>query len=148
MDDGGHAAEWDEFSTDVRKKDQTIRNAILAGVLIGLVLVGLHQLYFGSLRAARIESARIQAMSISKALASYRDDHEQELPKALQELLVRDANGKGPYLFGKDSLTDPWGLPFQYCRQGVMHRLEWPLREADVFTFVPENGRVIGNWKE
>jgi general secretion pathway protein G len=116
---------------------------ILVVVAIIVILAGLGGYYFiGALQGSQKDAAILRAKEVSKAIGVYYVDHQQ-WPASLDALLVRDQNGKGPYLKSRDYLLDPWGNLFQYDPSGQMNNG----LEPDVFCISPDQQK-IGNWTQ
>jgi general secretion pathway protein G len=85
------------------------------------------------LRKAKYETAKIQVDALSAAVDSFSIDNGR-LPtsqEALQALIEKPAdlpNWDGPYIKKKESLIDPWGVPYKYRAPGKS-------REYDVYSF-------------
>jgi general secretion pathway protein G len=116
---------------------------ILIVVAIIVVLASLGGVYlFGALRQSQEDVAIMKAKDIGKAIGMYALNHNGQFPTSLQQLLVQDNNGHGPYLKGQDYLMDPWGQPYQYNQQGPMNNG----MEPDVYTISPQTQVKLGNW--
>src|ERR1700704_6258140 len=86
---------------------------MLVVVAIIVVLAGVGGTYLiGQLNESKVSTAKIKARNVSQACEMYLVDHSS-YPQSLDVLIVKDQDGKGPYLKGVDDLKDPWGNPFQ-----------------------------------
>jgi general secretion pathway protein G len=114
----------------------------IAAFLLIQVLRGMHD----SRENQKIGNAKTSAGLISTACDMYFLDHQQ-YPPNLQALLIKDGDGKGPYLKNRDELLDPWGNVFQYDATGILQPCIGACTHVpDVFCVLPD-GRMIGNWK-
>lgn len=91
---------------------------VVIGILALLAAVATPQVlrYLGH---ARTEAARIQIQSISTALELYLLDNGNypSQQAGLPALVSRPGEAprwRGPYLKGRDGLSDPWGRAYQY----------------------------------
>lgn len=92
---------------------------VILGVLIGYVAPN----YFGQLDKSKNSAARTQIHAFENALDRYRVDignypTTQDGLEALIKNRTNDPNWAGPYL-RKEIPLDPWGIPYQYKRQGL-----------------------------
>src|ERR1700756_4286829 len=85
---------------------------MLVVVAIIVVLAGVGGTYLiGQLNESKVSTAKIKARNIASACGMYLVDNGVS-PASLDLLLVKNAEGKGPYLKGVDDLRDPWNNPF------------------------------------
>jgi len=92
--------------------------AIMAGIAVIAVPI-----YLNQLSKSRIQTASIQVQQLGTILDMYRLDvgHYPTSSDGLESLVTAPAGVDrwgGPYLKQKESLTDPWGNPYQYRSPG------------------------------
>jgi len=92
----------------------------------------------------RIAAARTKIAEIERVCEKYHLDNGQ-YPITLEAMLVKDQNGKGPYLSG-ETIRDPWGNVFLYERDGSMGRCGNCLSHPDIYCTLSD-GRMIGNFR-
>lgn len=103
------------------------------------------------LRDAKVQTAKIQVDALSAAVESFHIDLGR-LPsndEGLSVLVERPSSAEhwdGPYLKKRESLIDPWGVPFKY-------RVPGQFNDFDVYSFGSdkrEGGEKeasdVGNW--
>jgi general secretion pathway protein G len=122
---------------------------MLVVVAIIVVLAGVGGAYLlGRLEESKIGAAQAQARVIGEAVRHFYLDNSV-WPNSLQDLLQKNADGKGPYLEKADALLDPWGRPYQYDQTGQNNaRVGAVVPIPDVFTVPPNGNMPVGNWKE
>ncbi len=91
--------------------------------------------------------AKSQAMIIGAQIKAYAVEHHGRLPQSLDDLLIKSADGHGPYFESKDQLLDPWGQQYQYDPNGAINGQKGMIGMPDVYTRDPSNGRIYANWK-
>ena len=87
--------------------------------ILGLLIAIAAPRLIHHLSAARVQTAHIQNRQLGSILDIYKLDtgHYPTQQAGLSALAVAPPgtqNWNGPYLKNKDSLTDPWGNPYQY----------------------------------
>lgn len=95
---------------------------VVIAIMALLATIAVPQL-FGYLEGAKESTAKTQIQSLSSALDLYRLDQgrypsTQQGLVALVDRPVQSENWNGPYIRSRDSLTDPWGHPYQYKAPG------------------------------
>ncbi|MCS7045934.1 MAG: type II secretion system protein GspG [Gemmataceae bacterium] len=123
---------------------------LLVVMAIIVIIAGFGGYYvLGQLDRAKVNGAIQKARAIVQAAETYKVDHG-DYPQDLSQLLVKDEEGRGPYLKSREDLLDPWGRPFQYDPNGTqtMAANQTQARVIDVFTVVPGENRTIGNWSK
>jgi hypothetical protein len=96
---------------------------------------------------ATMETQIRSAKAAVKALSSATDVFYlrfADYPPSLEALTTKEPDG-APALIQADSLTDPWGHPYQYAPMGKKNEFK-----PDIWTTSPYgNGKsLIGNWPE
>lgn len=95
---------------------------VVIAIMALLATIAVPQL-FGYLESAKEGTAKTQIQSLSSALDLYRLD-QGDYPTTQQGLAVlvdrpaQTEDWNGPYIRSRDSLTDPWGQPYQYKTPG------------------------------
>ena len=92
---------------------------VILGLLVALAAPRVMK-YLGS---ARSDTARIQIEKLSGILDLYRLEvgrypTDQEGLQALMDKPAQADAWNGPYLKNRESLTDPWGVPYAYRSPG------------------------------
>jgi general secretion pathway protein G len=115
---------------------------VVVAIIVTLAGVGGYY-YLKQADEAKKSAAKAQVKTtLTNAVKTYYLDHSA-YPDSLQALLVRSADGKGPYLEEEDAIYDPWGQPYQYDKSGQHNHGTRP----DIFTTGPD-GSTIGNWSD
>ena len=97
----------------------TLVELLVVLAILGLLIAIAAPRLIRHLGAARVQTAHIQIQQLGSILDIYKLDtgHYPTQQQGLQALEAAPAgatNWNGPYLKSKDSLTDPWGNPYQY----------------------------------
>jgi general secretion pathway protein G len=97
----------------------TLVELLVVLAILGLLIAIAAPRLIHHLSAARVQTAHIQMQQLGSILDIYKLDtgHYPTQQAGLSALAVAPAgtqNWNGPYLKNKDSLTDPWGNPYQY----------------------------------
>ena len=106
--------------TGPRSEDgYTLVELLVVLAILGLLIAIAAPRLIHHLSAARVQTAHIQIQQLGSILDIYKLDtgHYPSQQAGLQALVTAPAgatNWNGPYLKNKDSLTDPWGNPYQY----------------------------------
>lgn len=106
--------------TGPRSEDgYTLVELLVVLAILGLLIAIAAPRLIHHLSAARVQTAHIQIQQLGSILDIYKLDtgHYPTQQAGLQALVSAPAgatNWNGPYLKNKDSLTDPWGNPYQY----------------------------------
>jgi general secretion pathway protein G len=100
---------------------------------------------------AKTQTARIQVDALTASVNFFQMDTgraptDQEGLKVLIERPANEPKWDGPYIQKSDSLTDPWGHPYQYKHPG-------PHRDIEIYSLGSDGkeggegeARDIGNW--
>jgi type II secretory pathway pseudopilin PulG len=113
---------------------------VVVAIIVALAGIGGYFL-LGQLGQSQKDVAKAQVKgALTDACKTYYINNNQ-WPESLQQLLQRDAKGKGPYLEDADALKDPWDQPYQYDRTGSNNGG----RRPDIWAVAPD-GTKIGNW--
>ncbi len=124
---------------------------MLVVVAIIVVLAGVGGAFLmGQLEGAKVSSARAQAKVIGEAAKRYAVEHNGIFPQTLDQMMTKDADGKGPYFESWDALNDPWGRRYTYDSSGGINFQKGAVVQIpDVYTTNPSPpGQMLGNWKE
>jgi general secretion pathway protein G len=97
----------------------TLVELLVVLAILGLLIAIAAPRLIHHLSAARVQTAHIQIQQLGSILDIYKLDTGSypSQQAGLQALVTAPAgitNWNGPYLKNKDSLTDPWGNPYQY----------------------------------
>ena len=97
----------------------TLVELLVVLAILGLLIAIAAPRLIHHLSAARVQTAHIQIQQLGSILDIYKLDTGTypSQQAGLQALVTAPAgvtNSNGPYLKTKDSLTDPWGNPYQY----------------------------------
>jgi len=109
-----------------------------------VALAGLGIFYMaGQAEEANKAKAKTDVKAWSTAATAYKMQHpEIGWPQTLEILLQKDEQGYGPYITNQESLIDPWNNRYQYDPSGSRQNGLQP----DIYTTIPNNGGIIGNW--
>ncbi len=103
------------------------------------------------LRRAKGDTAKVQTRALAAAVDFYQIDMGRypTTAEGMKALLVApspDAKWQGPYLKQVDSLTDPWGNPYQYAQPGTHGAVDIFSWGADGKAGGEGDDADIGNW--
>jgi len=106
-----------------RSKGFTLVELLVVLVILGLLVAIAAPRVMKYLGTARSDTAHIQIEKLSSVLDLYRLEvghypTDQEGLQALMEKPAQTDAWNGPYLKSKDSLIDPWGVPYAYRSPG------------------------------
>ncbi|MGF1641918.1 MAG: type II secretion system major pseudopilin GspG [Rhodospirillales bacterium] len=129
----------------------------LLEILVVLVILGLVAAVFAGpqvfkyLGTAKSEAAKVQIERLAGALDLYRLEvgrypSQEEGLQALVEQPAGVSNWNGPYLKKRESLTDPWGRPFNYDIPGDHGEYDLYSLGADNAAGGEGENRDITNW--
>jgi general secretion pathway protein G len=127
------------------RRDLSRRNGftlleVLIVVAIIVILASIGGVYvFRAYEDAKISVARTRAITLGNACMQFMVKYER-YPESLNEL-IQPPTGNMP-LVEPETITDPWGKPFQYDQSGQHNNGLKP----DVYT-TTQTGEVVGNWK-
>jgi len=111
---------------DMQRRDAgfTLIEILLVVVIIGILAAIAVPRLGGRVGQSQVAAARASIGAISTAIDLYETDNGK-LPESLQNLITKgsEPNWNGPYLRKAESLKDPWGMEFQYTKQGNIYAL-------------------------
>ena len=85
--------------------------------------------------------AQTGVKQMTDAVMTYKLQHAGVYPTSLNDLLLKDDQGHGPYILKQEDLVDPWGQPYQFDPSGTRNQSFQP----DIWTTHPTLG-TFGNW--
>ncbi len=102
----------------------TLVELLVVLAILGLLIAIAAPRLIHHLSAARVQTAHLQIQQLGSVLDIYKLDTgryptQQEGLQALVAAPPGEQSWNGPYLKTKDSLTDPWGHPYQYRFPGA-----------------------------
>jgi general secretion pathway protein G len=126
------------------KKGFTLIELMLVVIIIGVLVSMVVPRLVGRSEEARVSAAKADInANLSTALDLYELDNGQ-YPDSLDALMVKTAEGKGPYL--KRKPQDPWGNSYAYKKPGE-HNSDY-----DLYSYGPDakegGDDDIGNWEK
>lgn len=130
-----------------RQQGFTLLELMVVIVILGMLAAIATPQVMKYLGSAKTDTTRIQIQNLGTVLDLYRlqTGTYPSTGDGLVALVEKPANAKvwnGPYLKRRESLTDPWGTPFQYRFPGQHGEYDlWSLGESRA-----EGGQIIGNW--
>lgn len=91
---------------------------VVVAIIVALAGIGI---FFLAPQADEGNKTRVQAdiKSLTQAVLTFKTQHAGRWPSGLQELMVRDENGHGPYIKSQEDMTDPWGNVYNYDPNGA-----------------------------
>jgi general secretion pathway protein G len=117
---------------------------VLVVVAILVVLAGVGGVIFlRQQEDAYRNVARVQVKELTSACQSYALAHGGELPESLIEL-AQPPDGGRSYVEPK-VLTDPWGRPYMYQREGSQGT-NAQAGKPDIWSTGPTGAEQLGNW--
>jgi general secretion pathway protein G len=109
---------------EIARKDAgfTLIEILLVVVIIGILAAVAVPRLGGRVAQSQVAAARAGVGAISTAIDLYETDNGK-LPESLQNLITKgsEPNWNGPYIRKAEGLKDPWGLEYQYSKQGNLY---------------------------
>lgn len=130
-----------------RQHGFTLLELMVVIVILGMLAAIATPQVMKYLGSAKADTTRIQIQNLGTVLDLYRlqTGTYPTSSEGLTALVEKSATAKawnGPYLKRRESLTDPWGTPYQYRFPGQHSEYDlWSLGESR-----SEGGQIIGNW--
>ncbi|MBK5437742.1 type II secretion system major pseudopilin GspG [Pseudomonas sp. TH32] len=88
-------------------------------LVVGVLAIAVGPRLFGDVTQAEIATAKVQLNALGKAVEQFHQDvgRYPTDDEGLAVLMVKpegEAKWKGPYVQSEDTLSDPWGVAYQY----------------------------------
>jgi len=130
---------------DTRNQPRRAAFTLMEMMVVVAIIVALAgaSIYYMAGQIDEGNKARAQAnvKDLSNMITTYKAQHQGNWPTSLQDLMLKDDQGHGPYITNQENLIDPWGNPYQFDVQGGRNQGLQP----DVWTTHPAFG-TFGNW--
>lgn len=104
-----------------RRSGFTLVELLMVVCILGILYAGAKLVLTGQDQEARITTTRGSIATIEQALQMFAMTHNGKFPDSLEEL-TQGTDDK-PGLLREGALTDSWGTPFQYTRQGKKFKI-------------------------
>lgn len=99
-----------------RQAGFTLVELLMVVVILGILYAGARLILTGQDNEARITTTRGSISTIEQACDIFAMKHNGKLPDTLEELT--QGTDDAPGLLKESALSDSWGTPFSYSKQG------------------------------
>lgn len=99
-----------------RRSGFTLVELLMVVCILGILYAGARLIFTGQDQEARITTTRGSIATIEQAIQIFAMKHNGKLPDSLDELT--QGTDDAPGLLREAALTDVWGMPFSYAKQG------------------------------
>ena len=109
----------DKRNQELRRRDAgfTLIEILLVVVIIGMLAAVLGTKLTGKFGMAQKQTAKAGVAVVEQAISAYQMENGK-LPESLQNLLDKGPMSGTPFLSKPENLKDPWGMDYQYTKQG------------------------------
>jgi general secretion pathway protein G len=90
---------------------------VVVAIIVALAGAGIYYMA-GQIDEGNKTRVQGNVKSLTDAVTNYKANHVGVWPQSLQDLLVKDEQGYGPYIKSQEDLMDPWNQPYQYDVNG------------------------------